>query len=145
MPSVSFIFEIILGILVSVASILWLIFPFIVMKRMAWLREELEKANQLLAQISRGGNPRTQALRPTVRAYPTATIVPTVTAVPTARVVSPPSVVPLKISKGGLELGLKDTTSIKVMLKRGELSLKDRYFDKDRNEWVTLDHNPEFS
>ena len=140
----SFILEVILGILVSVASIFGLVFPFIVMRRMRWLREEIEKANQLLAQISRG-NPRTQALRPTVRVYPTATIVPIATVVPTARVVPPPSVVPLKISKGGLELGLKDTTSIKVMLKRGELSLKDRYFDKERNEWVTLDRNPEFS
>ena len=127
-----------------VASILWLIFPFIVMNRMRWLYEEIEKANQLLAQIKRA-NPRMQAPLPTVKVYPTAAVVPTDTVTPTVKAVPPPSVVPLKISKGGMELGVKDTTSIKVMLKRGELSGKDRYFDKEKNEWVTFDRNPEFS
>jgi len=130
------------------------------------MRDEIEKTNQVLAKIStrlalaeryaaQAVATATSAkpnpglgLSPTVQPYPT--VKPYPTAKPYSpgspgKVVPPPSVVPLKISKGGFELGLKDTTSIKVMLKTGELTLKDQYFDREINAWVSLDCNPEFS
>jgi hypothetical protein len=150
-------FECVLGVMVVVASVVWLVFPFIIMNRMRWMRDEIEKTNQVLAKIStRLALAERYAARPSaatanVTASPTVQPYPTVKPYPIAKpyspdkVVPPPSVVPLKISKGGLELGLKDTTSIKVMLKTGELTLKDQYFDREINAWVTLDCNPEFS
>jgi hypothetical protein len=140
------VFGIILPILILFVCIVWLIFPFIAMKWLRGIREEIEKGNRYLANIS-GGNALTaqSSPRPRVRIVPTAKIVPIATAVPTAEVLPPPSVVPLKISKGGREFGLKDTTSIKIMLKKGELTLDDHYFDAESNAWVTLDCHPEFS
>jgi hypothetical protein len=140
------IFGIILLILILFVCIVWLIFPFIAMKWLREIREEIEKGNRYLANISdRNALTLQSSPRPRVRIVPTAKIVPIATGIPTTEVVPPPSIVPLKISKGGREVGLKDTTSIKIMLKKGELSLDDHYFDAGSNAWVTLDCHPEFS
>jgi hypothetical protein len=138
-------FGIILPILILLVCIVWLIFPFIAMKWLRGIHEEIEKGNRYLANIS-GGNALTAQFssRPRVRIVPTAKIVPIAAGGPAAEVIPPPSVVPLKISKGGREFGLKDTTSIKIMLKKGELTLEDHYFDAESNRWVTLDCHPEF-
>lgn len=138
------IFGVIWAIVALFACVVWLVFPFIAMNKLRGIREEVEKGNRYLAKIMGGSSSTVQpSPRPTVRMVPTARLVPTARVVPIAGVIPPPSVVPLKISKGGREVGLKDTTSIKVMLKRGDLSLEDRYFDADSNAWVTLDCHPE--
>jgi hypothetical protein len=125
-------FGIILAILALCVCVVWLIFPFIAMNRLRGIRRELERSNRHLANFSSGSIPTiSSSSRARARI------------VPTARVISPPSVVPLKISRDGKEHSLKDTTSIKIMLKRGELTLQDRYYDRKRNEWVTLDCHPE--
>src|ERR1700693_1673182 len=128
--SLAGVFGIILPILILLVCIVWLIFPFFAMKWLRGIREEIAKGNRYLAQISGGSAATAQSSpRPRVRIVPTAKIVPIATGAPIAGVVPPPSVVPLKISKGGREVGLKDTTSIKIMLKKGELTLDDHYFD----------------
>jgi hypothetical protein len=127
------VFGIIFPILVLFICVVWLIFPFIAMKKLRGIREEIEKGNRYLGKVLSGSD-QTAPTSPR----------PTVRIVPTAKVVPPPSVVPLKISKGGRELGLKDTTSIKVMLKKGDLTLEDHFFDAESNKWVTLDCHPEF-
>jgi hypothetical protein len=118
--------------LVFCLGLVWLIFPFVAMKRLRRLHREIERCNQRLANLSGGTSPPpAPSPRPTARM------------VPTARAASPPSVVPLKISMGGKAHKLRDTTSIKIMLQSGELSLQDRYYDRKKNEWVTLDCHPE--
>jgi len=140
-------FGITLAIIALLVCVVWLIFPFMAMNRLRGIREEIERGNRYLAHFfdASSSSPEESFPRPTIRMVPTARMIPTVKVVPIASVVAPPSVVPLKISKGGQELGLKDTTSIKVMLKRGDLTLKDRYFDAMSNQWVTLECHPEFS
>lgn len=137
---------VILAVLAFLVGLVWLVFPFIAMNKLRGIRDEVEKGNRYLADIV-NRKPRSAPTypRPTVRVASYAHPVPTARVIPAGEVVPPPRVVPLKISKGGQVLGLKDTTSIKVMLERGELSLEDQYFDAETNEWVTLDCHPEFS
>jgi hypothetical protein len=152
MAMVSFplgLFGIILATLVLCCCLIWLIFPFVAMSRLRGIRREIEKNNQYLANFSSEQAPSSP--QPTVRVVPTARVVPTIGGTPSVKtvppgiVMPPPSVVPLKISKGGKEHSLKDTASIKIMLKTGELTLQDRYYDRKRREWVPLDHHPEIS
>jgi hypothetical protein len=145
-------FGFILALLALAVGIMWLVFPFIAMARLRGIRDEVERGNRYLAELSNRNSYGVEvAPRPTVRIANVARVVPTPKVVPAAKlqpttgVIPPPSVVPLKISKGGQKLGLKDTTSIKVMLKNGELTLEDRYFDVESNEWVALHRHPEFS
>jgi hypothetical protein len=139
-------FGIVLAILGLVVCLVWIIFPFVAMNKLNEIHEELQQSNRYLANLT---NERIATLPsspfPTIMKVPTARIIPTARAIPANGIVAPPSVVPLKISKEGREFGLKDTTSIKVMLKRGDLTLKDRYFDTVTNEWVTLDCHPELN
>jgi hypothetical protein len=138
-------FEFILAALVLMVSMASLIFPFIVMKGMRGLHEEIEKSNKLLANIlSRFVPPPRTPSDQSFNQVATARVVPKARVVSSDAAISPPSVVPLKISKGGKELGLKETTSIKIMLKKGELTLQDRYFDPEQNKWVPLESHPEF-
>jgi hypothetical protein len=145
-------FGTILALLALSVCVVWLVFPFIAMTKLRSIREEVEKGNRYLADIAHRNSLTVEyTSRPMVRAVPVAQVVPRARVVPTARiltpgeVIAPPSVVPLKISKGGQKVGLKDTTSIKVMLKKGELSLDDHYYDAESNQWVALCCHPEFS
>jgi hypothetical protein len=142
----------ILALLAVSVGVVWIVFPFIAMTKLHALREEVEKGNRYLADIMRRNSQTVEyTSRSMVRAVPVAKVVPRARVVPTVcvltpgEVIAPPSVVPLKISKRGQKLGLKDTTSIKVMLKKGELSLDDHYFNAETNEWVALCRHPEFS
>jgi hypothetical protein len=99
-PLIIDLFELILTGLVVFASIVWLIFPFIVMSKIRGIREEMEKGNQLLAKISSGSTHSAPHFsRPKVVPPPKTVPIPKV--VPIAGVIEPPSVVPLKISRRG--------------------------------------------
>ena len=135
-------FGIILAILAFCCCLIWLIFPFVAMNKLRGIHREMERNNQFLANFS-GEKDLVGRSFSQPRVVPTARVVPTVRTVPSGVVMPPPSVVPLKISKGGNEHTVKDTASIKIMLKTGELTLQDRYFDRKRNEWVPLDCHPE--
>jgi hypothetical protein len=50
----------------------------------------------------------------------------------------------LPVGRNGNDLGDLDWSVIKQMLANGELSLTDYYFDAELNDWLTLDHIPEF-
>lgn len=141
-------FGIVLAVLALCCCLIWLVFPFVAMSRLRGIRQEIERNNQYLANFSGEKTliepsfyqPR---VVPTARVVSTARTVPSVRTVPPGIVMPPPSVVPLKISKGGKEHTLKDTASIKVMLKTGELTLQDRYYDRKKRAWVPLDCHPE--
>ena len=142
----------ILALVALSVGIVWIIFPFVAIARLRELQQEMERSNRYLAELSMRNSMGVEIARPMVRiAPPVARVVPPAMAMPSVRlqpstgVIPPPSVVPLKISKDGQKLELKDTTSIKVMLKNGQLSLEDRYFDVETNEWVALHRHPEFS
>jgi len=48
----------------------------------------------------------------------------------------------MRIAKDGQDLGDIDIPKVKLMLKTGELTNQDYYFDLEANEWMTLDCNP---
>jgi uncharacterized membrane protein len=137
MDSVSFlsgIFGFILGILLLFVSIVWIIFPFIVMSRMRMIREKIEEGNRsthaLIQELAKGNQFLSKIAASTA---------------PKAAPPSPKSETSkLNISKGGEDLGRMDIHSVKTMLKRGELTLQDHYFDAVLNEWMTLDFHPDF-
>ena len=135
-------FGIILAVLALCCCLIWLVFQFVAMSRLRGIRREIERNNEFLANFSVEKEPVGPSFSQP-RVVPTARVVPTVRTVPPGIVMPPPSVVPLKISKGGKEQTLKDTASIKIMLKTGELTLQDRYYDRKRREWVPLDCHPE--
>ena len=137
MESASFlsgIFGLILGVLILFVSIVWLIFPFIVMNRLRGIREEIENGNRstlaLIQEIAKGNQFLDKI------------------AASTAPKRTPPQpkseTAKLNISKGGEDLGRMDIPSIKAMLKRGELTPQDHYFDAELNDWLTLDCHPDF-
>ena len=129
-----FFFEFILGLLLLFLSIVWLIFPFIVMNRMRGIREEIEKGNlntlALLQEIAKGNQ-----FLDKIAASTEPKRTPPQPKGETAK---------FNISKGGEDLGRMDIPSVKSMLRRGELTLQDHYFDTDVNEWMTLDCHPAF-
>lgn len=128
------IFGLILAVLALFVSIVWIIFPFIVMGRMRLLQEEIQTTNRnlllLIQETSKGNQSLTKVANSTAqKASP-----------PQPRGESPK----LNISKGGEDLGRMDAASVRSMLKKGEITLQDHYFDTVSNEWVTLDCHPEF-
>ena len=137
MDSASFlsgIFGFILGLLLLFLSIVWLIFPFIVMNRLRGIREEIENGNRstlaLLQEIAKGNQ-----FLDKIAASTAPKRIPPQPKGETAK---------FNISKGGEDLGRMDVPSIKSMLKNGELTMQDHYFDTEMNEWMTLDCHPEF-
>lgn len=50
----------------------------------------------------------------------------------------------LRIAKGGQDLGLLDIPRVKLMMRQGELTLKDYYFDDLVGDWQPIDLHPDF-
>lgn len=48
----------------------------------------------------------------------------------------------MRVAKNGQDLGDMDIPKIKLMLRSGELTLQDYYFDRDSNDWMPLESNP---
>lgn len=51
----------------------------------------------------------------------------------------------LRIARGGQDLGSMDLPRIKLMLRQGELSLQDYYFDDMVGDWQPLELHPDFA
>jgi hypothetical protein len=137
--SISVVCEFILGLLLFFVSIVWLIFPFIVMSRLRGLREQVEQSNEILTRIADGVQ-RAATVAPVSRTLPTTRIVATSPPISTLR----PAASKLHISKDDQDLGEMDIATVKTMLHGGQLTLQDQYFDTEIKEWVTLDCHPEF-
>ncbi len=65
----------------------------------------------------------------------------------TTRNVPPPPgrVSTVRIAKDGHDLGDIDIPKVKLMLRIGELSLQDYYFDAECNDWLTIECHPELT
>jgi len=131
---ISAIFVFFFGILIFFVSIVWLIFPFIVMNRMRGISNEIANSNRstltLIQEMAKSNQFLSKIAASTVQK----------TAPPQTAGKAPK----LTISKDGENLGVMDATVVNTMLKRGELTLQDHYFDTVSNEWMTLDCHPDF-
>jgi uncharacterized protein (DUF58 family) len=129
--SISGVAALLLGGLLFFVSIVWLIFPFIVMSRMRSLQAELKLANRNTFVLSQEVARSNEFLA--------------VIAKSTEETALPPGATnKLKISKDGEDLGPLDIETVKTMLDEGQLTLQDYYFDSETKEWYALDGHPAF-
>jgi hypothetical protein len=50
----------------------------------------------------------------------------------------------IRIAKDGLDLGDFDIPYVKLMLRTGELTRQDYYYDTERNDWMTIGCRSDF-
>ena len=128
------VFGLILSIVILFISILWIIFPLMVLNRLRKITIYIEAGNtntlSLTRQLTKGNE--------LLEKIAAASLLP-----PTVHSMMQEDTRKLNISTKGKDIGSLDLTSVRIMLDEGVLSGEDYYFDAKNEEWRTLESHLE--